>query len=125
MRHHDPGSYVPAILAVQVILATVADVVSPPDDPKIPLVKKGQELIAPGDQYINRIFSYIEINSTNDSLLSMIEAEMECIFSKTDPSLEKSQVHIDDMTLDDAHRAIIHMYLIIGEIAKIRRTPNK
>jgi hypothetical protein len=29
------------------------------------------------------------------------------------------------VTLDDAHRAIIHMYLIIGEIAKIRRTPNK
>ena len=87
MIHHDPGSYRPAILAVQVILATVADVVSPIDDPKTPLVKKGQELITPGDQFINRIFSYIEKNSTNDSVLSMIEAEMECIFSKTDPSL--------------------------------------
>jgi hypothetical protein len=125
MRHHDPGSYKPAILAVQVILATVADVVSPPYDPKTPPVKKGQELIVPGDEYINRIFSYIEKNSTNDSLLSMIEAEMECIFSKTDPSPEKSTENRDEVTLDDAHRAIIHMYLIIGEIAKIRRTPNK
>jgi hypothetical protein len=125
MRHHDPGSYKPAILAVQVILATVADVVSPPYDPKTPPVKKGQELIVPGDEYINRIFSYIEKNSTDDSLLSMIEAEMECIFSKTDPSPEKSTENRDEVTLDDAHRAIIHMYLIIGEIAKIRRTPNK
>jgi hypothetical protein len=125
MRHHDPGSYKPAIYAVQVILATVADVVSPGDEPgpKTSSFKKGQELIAPGDQYINRIFSYIEKNSTNDSLLSMIESEMECIFSKASPSAEKSTVHQDEVTLDEAHRAIIHMYLIIGEIAKIRRAP--
>ena len=127
MRHHDPGSYVPAIYAVQVILATVADVVSPDDEtsPKTLSVNKGQELIAPGDQYINRIFSYIEKNSINDSLLSMIESEMECIFSKTYSSKEKSTVDHGDVTLDEAHRAIIHMYLIIGEIAKIRRNPNK
>jgi hypothetical protein len=125
MRHHDPGSYEPAIHAVQVILATVADVVSPQDDtgPQISSFKKGQELIAPGDQYINRIFSYIEKNSTNDSILSMIESEMECIFSKTYPSKEKSPVHQAEVTLDEAHRAIIHMYLIIGEIAKIKRAP--
>jgi hypothetical protein len=125
MKHHDPGSYKPAINAVQAILATVADVVSPQDEPgpKTSSFKKGQELIAPGDQYINRIFSYIEKNSTNDSLLSMIESEMECIFSKTSPSTEKSTVHQDAVTLDEAHRAIIHMYLIIGEIAKIRRAP--
>jgi hypothetical protein len=48
---------------------------------------------------------------------------MECIFSKTSPSTEKSTVHQDAVTLDEAHRAIIHMYLIIGEIAKIRRAP--
>jgi hypothetical protein len=125
MRHHDPGSYEPAIHAVQVILATVADVVSPLDEanPKTSSFKKGQELIAPGDQYINRIFSYIEKNSTNDSVLSMIESEMECIFSKTYTPQEKSPLHQDVVTLDEAHRAIIHMYLIIGEIAKIKRAP--
>ena len=125
MRHHDPGSYGPAIHAVQVILATVADVVSPQDDagPQTSSYKKGQEMIAPGDHYINRIFSYIEKNSTNDSLLSMIESEMECIFSKTYPSKEKPPVHQAEVTLDEAHRAIIHMYLIIGEIAKIKRAP--
>ena len=125
MRPHDPGSYVPAICAVQVILATVADVVSPQDDagPQTSSYKKGQELIAPGDHYINRIFSYIEKNSTNDSVLSMIESEMECIFSKTYSSKEKPPVHQAEVTLDEAHRAIIHMYLIIGEIAKIKRAP--
>jgi hypothetical protein len=54
----------------------------------------------------------------------MIESEMECIFSKTYPSEEKSPVHQDAVTLDEAHRAIIHMYLIIGEIAKIKRAPS-
>jgi hypothetical protein len=98
---------------------------SPQDDagPQTSTYKKGQELIDPGDQYINRIFAYIEKNSTNDSLLSMIESEMECIFSKTYPSKEKSLVHQDEVTLDEAHRTIIHMYLIIGEIAKIKRAP--
>ena len=126
MRHHDPGSYEPAIHAVQVVLATVADVVSPQDkaSSKTPPTKKGQEWITPGDTYINRIFTYIEQNSNNDPLLSMIESEMECIFSKTDPSTEKSTTLHHEVTLDDAHRAIIHMYLIIGEIARIQKSPG-
>ncbi|MDD1696642.1 MAG: hypothetical protein LUQ54_07070, partial [Methanoregula sp.] len=67
-------------------------------------------------------FSYIEKNSKNDPLLSMIESEMECIFSKTYPSSEKTTMLRDEVTLDEVHRAIIHMYLIIGEISKIRKT---
>jgi len=126
MRHHDPGSYEPALHAVQVVLATVADVVSPQDkaSSKTPPTKKGQEWITTGDTYINRIFTYIEQNSNNDPLLSMIESEMECIFSKTDPSTEKSTALHHEVTLDDAHRAIIHMYLIIGEIARIQKSPG-
>jgi hypothetical protein len=126
MRHHDPGSYEPAIHAVQVVLATVADVVSPQDkaSSKTPPTKKGQEWITTGDTYINRIFTYIEQNSNNDPLLSMIESEMECIFSKTDPAPEKSTTLHHEVTLDDAHRAIIHMYLIIGEIARIQKIPG-
>ena len=125
LKHHDPGSYVPAINAVQGVLASVADVVSPMDETrsKIPPTKKGQDLITKGDQYINRIFSYIEQNSKNDPLLSMVESELECIFSKTDHG-EKSLVPCDEVTRDDAHRAIIHMYLVVGEIAKIWNTPH-
>jgi hypothetical protein len=127
MRHHDPGSYEPALHAVQVVLATVADVISPQDkaSSKPTPTKKGQEWITTGDTYINRIFTYIEQNSNNDPLLSMIESEMECIFSKTDPSPEKSTALHHEVTLDDAHRAIIHMYLIIGEIARIQKSPGK
>ena len=122
MKHHDPASFLPAIGAVQGVLASVADVVSPHGETSSQ-TKKGRERNTPTDQSLNRIFSYIRQNSKNDPLLSMIESELNYIFSKTAPSPEKSKVLPAGVTLDDAHRAIIHMYLIIGEIAKIRRVP--
>ena len=122
MKHHDPASFLPAIGAVQGVLASVADVVSPQGETSSQ-TKKGRERNTPTDQSLNRIFSYIRQNSKNDPLLSMIESELNYIFSKTAPSPEKSKVLPAGVTLDDAHRAIIHMYLIIGEIAKIRRVP--
>jgi hypothetical protein len=124
MKHHDPGSYLLAINAVQGVLASVAEVVSPTSAPGSQ-TKKGQALISAGDKYINRIFTYIEQNSKNDPLLSIIESELEYIFSKTELFPDKSTVLPADVTIDDAHRAIIHMYLIIGEIAKIQRSPEK
>jgi hypothetical protein len=122
MKHHDPGSFSLAIGAVQGVLASVADVVSPPGETGSQ-TKKGRERNTAADQYLNRIFSYIKQNSKNDPLLSVIESELKYIFSKTKPFSEKSDVLHAGVTLDDAHRAIIHMYLIIGEIAKIRRVP--
>ena len=122
MKHHDPGSFSLAIGAVQGVLASVADVVSPLSETSSQ-TKKGRERNTAADQYLNRIFSYIKQNSKNDPLLSVIESELKYIFSKTEPSPEKSKVLPAGVTLDDAHRAIIHMYLIIGEIAKIRRVP--
>jgi hypothetical protein len=123
MKHHDPGSFSLAIGAVQGVLASVADVVSPLSETSSQ-TKKGRERNTAADQYLNRIFSYIKQNSKNDPLLSVIESELKYIFSKTEPSPEKSKVLPAGVTLDDTHRAIIHMYLIIGEIAKIRRVPG-
>jgi hypothetical protein len=123
MKHHDPVSFSLAIGAVQGVLASVADVVSPLSETSSQ-TKKGRERNTAADQYLNRIFSYIKQNSKNDPLLSVIESELKYIFSKTAPSPEKSKVLPAGVTLDDTHRAIIHMYLIIGEIAKIRRVPG-
>jgi hypothetical protein len=122
MKHQDPGSFSLAIGAVQGVLASVADVVSPVSETSSP-TRKGKERNTTADQYLNRIFSYIKQNSKNDPLSSMIESELKYIFSKTEPPAVKSPVLHADVTPDDAHRAIIHMYLIIGEIARIRRVP--
>lgn len=120
MKHHDPGSFSLAIGAVQGVLASVADVVSPPGETSSQ-TRKGKERNTAADKYLNRIFSYIKENSKNEKLVSMIESELKYIFSKTEPLPEKSNVLHAGVTPDDAHRAIIHMYLIIGEIAKIRK----
>jgi hypothetical protein len=122
MKHHDPESFSLAIGAVQGVLASVADVVSPLYETSSQ-TKKGR-VRTTTDQYLNRIFSYIKQNSKNDLLLSMLESELKYIFSKTEPSPEKSTVLHAGVTVDDTHRAIIHMYLIIGEIAKIRKVPG-
>jgi hypothetical protein len=104
------------------VLASVADVVSPPGETSSQ-TRKGKERNTIADQSLNRIFSYIKHNSKNDPLLSVIESELKYIFSRTEPLPEKSNVLHAGVTPDDAHRAIIHMYLIIGEIAKIRKGP--
>ena len=122
MKHQDPGSFSLALGAVKGVLESVADVVSPLNETSSP-DKKGREQNTAADQYLNRIFSYIKQHSKNDPLISMIESELKYIFSKTEPPADKSNVLQAGVTPDDAHRAIIHMYLIIGEIAKIERVP--
>jgi hypothetical protein len=72
-------------------------------------------------QYLNRIFSYIEQNSRNDPVLYMIESEMAYIFGKSDHSSEKSKGLHERISKEDVELAIIHMYLVIAEIAKIKK----
>jgi hypothetical protein len=81
--------------------------------------RKGNERIIGQDQYLNRIFSYLEQNARNGTLLSMVESEMNYIFSKADNLSEKSKINAGGITKEDVELAIIHMYLVIAEIAKI------
>ena len=73
------------------------------------------------DQHLNRIFSYIEQNSGNDPAVAMIESEMAYIFAKAEHSHEKTKVLHGRVSKEDVELAIIHMYLVIAEIAKIRK----
>jgi hypothetical protein len=105
---------------VQKILVIVADTVLPVGE-KIYLDKKGHERSIESHQYLNRIFSYIEQNSRNDPVLFMIESEMAYIFAKSDHSIEKTKGLHERISKEDVELAIIHMYLIIAEIAKIKK----
>jgi hypothetical protein len=51
----------------------------------------------------------------------MIESEMAFIFAKTEHRTEKTKGLRDNVSKDDVELAIIHMYLVIAEIAKIRK----
>ena len=120
MKYYDPESYLQALAAVQKILMIVADTVVPPKE-KIYVDKKGRERSIEPHQYINRIFSYIEQNSKHDPFSSMLESEMVYIFTKSEHSHEKTKGLHDRVAKEDVELAIIHMYLVIAEIAKIRR----
>ncbi len=120
MKYYDPESFSQALHAVQKILGTVADTVVPSAE-KIYLDKKGRERSMEPHQYLNRIFSYIEQNARNDPLLFMIESEMAYIFAKSEKSHEKNRALHERLSKDDVELAIIHMYLIISEIAKIKK----
>jgi hypothetical protein len=120
MKYYDPESFSQALHAVQKILVIVADTVIPVGE-KLYLDKKGHERSVESHQYLNRIFSYIEQNSRNDPVLFMIESEMAYIFAKSDHSSEKTKGLHERISKDDVELAIIHMYLIIAEIAKIKK----
>ncbi len=120
MKYYDPESFSQALAAVQKILVIVADTIVPAGE-KIYLDKKGRERNIEPHQYLNRIFSYIEQNSKNDPAISMLESEMAYIFAKSDHTREKTKGLHGRISKDDVDLAIIHMYLVIAEIAKIRK----
>lgn len=83
MRRHNPGSFLPAINAVQIVPASISDVVFSLDktSSNTPHQKRA-EGDHHGDRYTNRIFSTVENNSKDYPLLSMTESEPGCIFIK-------------------------------------------
>jgi hypothetical protein len=120
LDYYNPDSFSEAMLAVRKILASVADALVPVQEPQY-RDRKGRERQIGKDQYLNRIFSYLEQNSRVDPLLSMIEAEMTYIFAKADHPADKLQGLYEPLSRDDVELAIIHMYLIVAEIAKIKK----
>lgn len=120
LDYYNPDSFSEALLAVRKILAAVADAVVPVQEPQY-RDRKGRDRQIGPDQYLNRIFSYLEQNSKSDPLLAMIEAEMTYIFSKADHPGDKLRGLYEPVSRDDVELAIIHMYLVVAEIAKIRK----
>lgn len=117
---YNPESFSEAMLAVRKILAAVADSVVPVQESQY-RDRKGRERKIGPDQYLNRIFAYLEQNSKGDALLSLVEAQLTYIFAKADHPADNLRGLYEPLSRDDVELAIIHMYLIIAEIAKIRK----
>ena len=120
MHYYDPEAFAQAIAAVKKVLVAVADAVVPVQEP-VYRDRKGRERTIGPDQHLNRIFSYLEQNSRFDAALAMIEAEMTFIFTRAEQTPEKHKGHYEAISRDDVELAIIHMYLVVAEIAKIRK----
>jgi hypothetical protein len=120
MKYFDPDSYSQALAAVQKILTIVSGTLVPSGE-KTYRDKKGHERSVEPDQYLNRIFSYIEQNSGNDPVITVVESEMAYIFAKAEHCHDKTKVLHERVSKEDVELAIIHMYLVIAEIAKIRK----
>jgi hypothetical protein len=120
LDYYNPESFSEALLAVRKILAAVADAVVPVQEPQY-RDRKGKERQIGPDQYLNRIFAYLEQNAKGDAFLTMIEAEMSYIFAKADHPADNLRGLYEPVSRDDVELAIIHMYLIVAEIAKIRK----
>jgi hypothetical protein len=120
LDYYNPESFSEALLAVRKILAAVADAVVPVQEPQY-RDRKGRERQIGPEQYLNRIFSYLEQNAKSDPFLTMIEAEMTYIFAKADHPADNLRGLYEPVSRDDVELAIIHMYLIVAEIAKIRK----
>jgi hypothetical protein len=120
LDYYNPESFSEALVAVRKILAAVADAVVPVQEPQY-RDRKGRERQIGPDQYLNRIFSYLEQNAKSDPFLAMIEAQMTFIFAKADHPGDKLRGLYEPVSRDDVELAIIHMYLVVAEIAKIRK----
>jgi AbiTii len=120
LDYYDPESFSEALLAVRKILVTVADAVVPVQEAQY-RDRKGRERKIGPDQYLNRIFSYLEQNAKTDPFLSMIEAEMSYLLAKADHPADNLRGLYEPVSRDDVELAIIHMYLVVAEIAKIKK----
>jgi hypothetical protein len=121
MHYYDPDGFAQSLVAVKKVLIAVADAVAPVQEP-VYRDKKGRERVIGPDQHLNRIFSYLEQNSRFDpAALTMVEAQMTYIFTKASQNPDKVKVYNEPISRDDVEMAIIHMYLVISEIAKVRK----
>ena len=119
MDYYNPDAFEQALLAVKKVLAAVADAVVPVQEPQYQ-DRKGRERKTGPDQYLNRIFSYLEQNSKSDRTLNDRSGD-DLYLCKSRPPGRTSRGLYEPVSRDDVELAIIHMYLIVAEIAKIRK----
>jgi len=125
MKENDSESYSQALLTVRRILMIVADSIFPPqDNPYIDETGKKREVGK--EQYLNRILAYVEQNSQKNSGSDMIEVNLTHLSDRIDLINDKACKGVHNIvSRDEARLIIIQMYLLIAEIAKIKKQNNK
>ena len=120
MRNNDTESILLVFGAVQKILIEVADAVFRAQA-GTSRDRKGVERNVGPDQYVNRIFLFVDQNTRDDTLMSMIESEMKYISAKSGQTGERGKDPHGTISHNDARLAVLHMYMLVGEVAKVNR----
>lgn len=114
-----------ALTSCRRLLMDIADSVFPARD-DVWKDRKGKERKVGVDQYKNRLLAYLAELEESEGSYALLESELEHLAARLDVIYEKAckGVHAD-VSLDEAKLAVIHTYLLIGEISSLStRTKN-
>ena len=116
-----PEAYAQALLSCRRILISISDSIFPAQtEPYVD--RKGKKHDVSIENYKNRIVAFIDQNINSDSNLLLIDSNIEHLANRLDAINEESNKGLHkSITKDEARLTIIQMYLLIAEIARIRR----
>jgi hypothetical protein len=118
MNDGDRESLSSALTACRRLLATVADVLFPPQsEPYVD--SKGKIRKAGTDAYKNRLLAYLEKRIQSSSTKSVVETQLDHLAARLDAVYEKAckGVH-DDVDSNEARLTIIQTWLFLAELAR-------
>lgn len=109
-----------AVHSCRRILKDVADQLYPPSDEPVILEESNKKIQVGNDQFINRIVLYVESKSTSEKFNSVVGSHIKFIGERLDSlyqAANKGTHH--EVTLEEAERYIIYIYLILGDIINL------
>jgi len=121
MKENNPESYSQALTSARRVLQSIADSIYPPQDEPFTDFDGNKHDLGT-DNFVNRIMAYIEQNSDSDSTICAIRSNVKHLSARLDAINSKASKGVHTaVTNDEARLTIIHMYLIIAEIARIKK----
>lgn len=114
LKETNPESWAQAVTTCRRIFKDFADAIYPPKDTPVKGRKVGE------DEYINRLWVFASENIKSDTNKKLIQSEVEYIGRRIDSLYELTckGTHAE-ITKDEAERAIIRTYLLIGDLIKL------
>ena len=111
LKETNPESWAQAVTTCRRILKDFADAIYPPKDTPVNGRKVGE------DEYINRLWAFASEKSKSDTNKELIQSEVEYIGRRIDSlyDLTCKGTHAE-ISKDEAERAIIRTYLLIGDL---------
>jgi len=121
LKENNPEAYAQALLSCRRILTSIADSVFPAQNEKY-IDKKGNSREVGAPQYINRILAFIDQNVPINTNSRLITSNIDHLAARLDAINEESNKGVHDViTKEEARLTILQMYIIIAEIARIKK----
>ena len=120
LNDDNPEKWATALTTCRRMIKALADKLYPPSNTP---VSKGKKMINVGeDSYINRLIQYIEENSTQKTLDSITNSNLEYIGKRLDNiKNETCKGTHSTVEKEEAERCFMHVYMLIGDILEIER----